>query len=243
MFEVIYTCLVLFHDGLNASEDYEDFDAHHTIEINLKNQNNNKVVDHLLETRIPNVYGLVIKGVDLFRNESKPFDIQMQLFFKDVMPKKLQRLALSADGNFKPKFSDKNVKQLCAALREKRIADHLILEGFDFTDAQFNEIIRCSSELSVLLIRNNVVKSVEADSDPNSTVPLEISLKPLAGSKTLSTIDLTNNGFPESMQRKLQDYMMNSKAKKYFKSCMVVPKNDLAHFDDGQEKFFNLEER
>jgi hypothetical protein len=221
-----------------SNESLARFDFHDSVQIDMKKQNN-KVVDHLLETRIPNIWGLIIKGVDNFRNE-KPFDLQMQIFFKDVIPKKLHQLCLHAGGNYREKFSDKNVSQLCKALKEKSIDEYLLLEGFEFTDAQFNEIIRSASELHSLYIMNNTVKPHMAEPDEQGEIKVNINLKPLFNSKTLSVLDISGNTWGDEIDHVLQEQMSSSKCGKKLKSLKIAIEKDEPKVDD---RIFDLETR
>jgi hypothetical protein len=215
-----------------SNEVLDKLDANVSVEIDMKKQNN-KVVDHLLETRIPNIWGLIIKGVDNFRNE-KPFDLQMLVFFKDVIPRKLHQLCLHSGGNFREKFSDKNISQLCRALKDKSIDDYLLLEGFEFTDTQFNEIIRSASDLHSLYLMNNTVKPQLKDADKNNDVGAEvdINLKPLFNSKTLTVLDLSGNSWASELDLDLQEQMGSSKCGKKLKSLKIAVEQEELDLDN-----------
>jgi hypothetical protein len=217
-------CIVKIYYQSTSNEVLDKLDSNVSVEIDMKKQNN-KVVDHLLETRIPNIWGLIIKGVDNFRNE-KPFDLQMLVFFKDVIPRKLHQLCLHSGGNFREKFSDKNISQLCRALKDKSIDDYLLLEGFEFTDTQFNDIISSASDLHSLYLMNNTVKPQLTDADKKSDVEVDINLKPLYNSKTLTVLDLSGNSWTTDLDLVLQEQMGSSKCGKKLKSLKIAVEHE-----------------
>lgn len=211
----------MYYDKYSSRGDVKRLNRDVCIEIDLKLQNN-KTIEHMLETRIPNVYGMIIKNVQLIRNE-KPFDIQMHYFLREVLPEKLNEFSLFADGSFSPRFSDRNIELLCKCLKEN-VAEVLKLSGFEFTDSQFNEIIENCGHLQTIQIKDNTVTPTPPAEGEEAT-PIKINLEPLISSKTLSNLYLTNNGWGEEMAVQLHYFIRSSKLYKRlagFKICLKI---------------------
>lgn len=207
---------VLYYDKYSSRGDVKRLNRDVCIEIDLKYQNN-KTIDHMLETRIPDIYGLIIKNVQLIRNE-KPFDIQMHYFLREVLPHKLNEFSLFADGSFSPRFSNLNIELFCKCLKEN-VGEVLKLSGFEFTDEQFNEIIESSGHLQTVQIKDNTVTPSQPE---ESTV--KINLKPLIASKTLCNLYLTNNGWGEELSVELHYLIRTSKLYKRLNGFKIAQK-------------------
>ena len=201
-----------------SGNDKDDLNEDHLIEIDLKEEYkaNSLIVDHFLETRIPKLRGIIIKNIDQFYTK-KPFEVNMQIFLKDVFPFEVSNLTLiSNNQNYKPSFSDKNIKTLCEYLRTKRIRDHLQLEGFEFSKAEFNEIIRNSKKLLIIIIKNNYLKESVAEERKSKEPSLD--LTPLLKANRLEELTLTNNGWSEDEEiRELEKQIKSLKKRNEFK--------------------------
>lgn len=223
---------VKFWEGSTVKEKKENKLCRNTfVEINL-NEQNEKTVEHFLDTKLPEIWGLYLKHVEMFRGIYS-FEDNMERFLADVFPEKLKQLSMSADkfnpqdnltaNSFNisrapkkykifPRFGSKNIKQICDLLDSKRIAQVLTLAGFEMTDAQFNEIISHSVGLHSLEVRNCGLISVNFARDPST--PLNINVKPLLASKTLKKLIMTQNTWGDEIAAKVNSTVINSRLNK-----------------------------
>jgi len=209
------------------------------VELDLDEQNE-KTVEHFLDTKLPEIWGLYLKHVELFRGIYS-FEANMERFLADVFPEKLKQLSMSADkynpqenmgisnmfsNNAKkykifPRFGSKNIRQINGLLDSKRISQVLTLAGFEMTDAQFNDIISHATDLHTLEIRNCSIISVNFAQDTNT--PLNINMKPLLVSKTLKKLIMTGNTWSDETGIKVETTVKNSRLYKQLDTIDIIP--------------------
>jgi hypothetical protein len=215
---------VKFYEGRNFKEKEEDRLCNKTfVEINLKDQNK-KTISHLMETKLPEIWGLSISHIELFR-DNLTFESNMEMFFDDVFPEKLNQLSLEAEpNNFLPRFSSNNIKQLCKILKTKRIAEIFTLSGFQMTDSQFNTILDHVGNLEELHIKNCDIISAHQNED--SEKPIAINVLPITTSRRLKKINFKDNSWSEEVKLQIYETIQSSKLMKQLTEFELIPEKE-----------------
>ena len=64
-------------------------------------------VNHLLENKFPEIWGIIISNVHKLEREKISFDYQFDYLFENILPFSLYQLSLHSNGDFKTKLTDK----------------------------------------------------------------------------------------------------------------------------------------
>lgn len=199
-------CQHVDHKVKNSDKVAESLSDDSSIRIDLGAQFE-KTRYHLIETRIPNLWGFHIENI-----QKLPGDEHMTQLIS-IIPKRMKQFSLVADENEKATISDKNIKILSKAIGSNYVEESFKFEGFKITDSNFNKIISNSGHLKSLHITKCEI-TPEKKNEEADDVELKIDFRGILDSNSLNELILTGNNFPKLVVDKIMADVAGSKLKR-----------------------------